>query len=57
MTRRTRKLIVTVAALCATALTGGSTALAADGEKEPREQIRFVVTEKAECPESGGPAL
>ncbi|MER5212799.1 hypothetical protein ABT063_20005 [Streptomyces sp. NPDC002838] len=45
MTRRTKKAIVTVSFIAAAGLAGGGVALAADGEKTPREQVRFVVEE------------
>ncbi|WP_328441514.1 hypothetical protein OG828_39610 [Streptomyces sp. NBC_00457] len=62
MTRRTRKLLVTGAALATVTLAGGGIALAADGDEAPRENVRFVVTDHDDCPEkntaaNGGAAL
>ncbi|WP_210586618.1 hypothetical protein [Streptomyces sp. GESEQ-35] len=63
MTGRTRKLVVTGAALAIAGLAGGGVALAADGDEPPRDQIRFVVEESSsvtsddDCPEKGSSAL
>ncbi|MCT9078093.1 hypothetical protein [Streptomyces fulvoviolaceus] len=53
MTRRTRKLIVTGAAIATVGLAGGGVALAADGEDKPPNEVRLVVNEHDDCPDKG----
>ncbi|WP_210574993.1 hypothetical protein [Streptomyces sp. GESEQ-4] len=56
MTRRTRKLLVTGAALATVSLAGGGIALAVDGDEAPRETVRFVVTDHDDCPDKDSTA-
>ncbi|GGK81391.1 hypothetical protein [Streptomyces flaveus] len=66
MTRRTRKTVVVAATVLAVAgLAGGGVAIAADGDRPPRDKVEFVVEEgtsnsgtsawsEEDCPEKDG---